>query len=135
MALKIPTEGEQELLTRQLATDVVLRLYENDYTPTDSDTVSDYTELTEAAYSPITLTGGSWTISHDSTKAVADYASQDFVLGTGIATGFDVYGYYITNSAGTVLLWAERFDTTAEFTAGDDPVIRIEPRITYASVN
>jgi phage baseplate assembly protein gpV len=105
MAFLVPNVGEQEMLKRVLngATpdNVKLNLYSNNKTPGEADVIGDYTLITDPA--AITLTGSSF----DYTTAVgtASYAQQTFTF-TGAAT---VYGYVITNAAGTLLLASELF--------------------------
>lgn len=105
MAFLVPNVGEQEMLKRILnggaADNSLLHLYSNDKTPAEADVIGDYTLITDPA--AITLTGASF----DYTTAVgtASYAQQTFTF-TGANT---VYGYVITNAAGTILLAAERF--------------------------
>ena len=128
MALLVPDEGEVNMLERILnnaaADDVDLRLYVNDVTPSESDTMASgsetYTECSETGYAAKTLTGASWTISTSTGTTSATYAQQDFVLTSGPV---DVYGYFVTDSTvGDTLLWAERFDTTASLGAGGGTV-------------
>lgn len=124
MALLVPDVGEAALLERILATDVVLHLYVNDVTPAEADVVGDYTEATAAGYAAATLTGGSWTVSTTGGTTSGAYAQQDFV----ITEATTVYGYYVTDVAGTTLLWAERFGTTAVLGSGGG-TISITPSI------
>lgn len=110
MALLVPNVGETELLSRMLnksATgDVVLRLYTNSKTPAEADTVASYTEASGSGYAAKTLTGASWTVADIGGGVIeASYAQQSFDL-SGAMT---CYGYYVTNGAGTTLLWAELF--------------------------
>ena len=118
MALLVPDVGEEALLTRMLATDVVMHLYINGVTPTEADTTATYTEAVDGSYAEATLTGGSWTVGTDAGTTSGVYAQQDFTFG-GAST---VYGYFVTDSAGTTLLWAEKFSTEASFGAGGGTV-------------
>jgi hypothetical protein len=107
MALLVPDAGEVELLKRMLnfsATgDVVLHLFRNNYTPIESSLVAAFTECTGAGYAAKTLTGSSWSIATAAGVSTASYAEQTFTF-----TATDVvYGYYVTNAAGTIVLWAE----------------------------
>ena len=110
MALKVPDGGEVLLLKKMLnhtaPDNVKLKLFINNVTPAEDDVVGTYTEATGAGYAAKTLTGGSWTVETDTGVTTAEYAEQEFVF-TGAQA--NVYGYYVTDSAGTGLLWAERF--------------------------
>ena len=109
MSLLCPDVGEVLLLKYALnhtvATNVKLHLYTNDYTPVEGSTISNFTECTASGYAAITLTGSSFTVSTAAGVTTAEYAQQTFTL-TGASTD---YGYYITDNAGTQVLWAERF--------------------------
>lgn len=109
MALLVPDTGEVEMLKRILnfsATgDVKLHLYANNYTPVEGSAIANFTECTAAGYAAKTLAGASWSIATTSGTSEASYAEQTFTF-TAAQT---VYGYFVTNSAGTVLLWAELF--------------------------
>lgn len=84
-----------------------LRLYTNNLNPSKSTEIEDLTEASEAGYSPITLTGVSWTFSTSSGGTnSAIYSEQAFNFTEGVT----VYGYYVTTTEGTPkLLYAERF--------------------------
>jgi len=120
MAFLVPNEGEDFCLGKIVnSTDIasqnlILRLYENDVTPGETDTVATYTEVADGSYGEIELTGSSWTI----LDGLASYAQQTFTIG-GAQT---IYGYYITNFAGTTLVLAERFTSTITIGAGGGSV-------------
>ena len=107
--LVCPDVGEVLLLKYALnhteATNVVLHLYTNDYTPIEGSVIGGFTECTASGYFAKTLTGTSFTVSTTEGVTTAEYAQQTFTL-TGTSTD---YGYYITNNAGSQVLWAERF--------------------------
>lgn len=91
------------LLTGGSVPTLKLRLYSNNYTPTLTDVVGDYTEVTAAGYSAITLSSGSWSVSVVSGQVVASYTGQIFTMTAAVT----VYGYYVTDSSATEVLWAE----------------------------
>lgn len=109
MALLVPDVGEVEMLKRMLnysATgNVVLHLYANSYTPVEGSVVGNFTECSASGYAAITLTGSSWSIATSSGVTTASYAAQTFSFSAAQV----VYGYYVTNAAGTIVLWAELF--------------------------
>ncbi len=116
MSLLVPNTGEAALLNlilgKATAGNLVLHLYTNDVTPGETNTVASFTESTAAGYASKTLTASSWTVATADGVTTATYAAQLFQY-TAAET---VYGYYVTDAAGTTLLWAERFTET--FTAG-----------------
>lgn len=105
---------------------LVLRLFTNDVTPTDDTVAGDLTEASGYGYSPITLTGGSWTYTAGDPGAVA-YAQQTFTF-TG-ALG-NVYGYYYTQTTSGVLVGAERFSDGPYNIQQNGDTIKITPTIT-----
>lgn len=105
MALKVCDCGEVEFLTRVTSYEgSKLKLYSNDYTATETSTIGNFTECAVSGYAQKSLASGSWTYTTSGT-VTASYAEQEFLL----TTAASVYGYTVTNSAGTVLMWAERF--------------------------
>ena len=66
MPLVVPNDGEEDLLKAGLnhtaASNPVLKLYQNNITPAETDTAATFTEATWTGYAAITLTGASWTV-------------------------------------------------------------------------
>jgi len=102
--------GEQEIFKRLLGiktyTALKLKLYSDDRTPSKSDEVSQYTEISGGGYTEITIDPNDWTIASSSAATTAILAAQIFSF-TGTITR--ITGYYITNTAEDVLIFAERF--------------------------
>jgi hypothetical protein len=111
MALKV-VDGGLDILLDDM-TDVAavgkpfrMHLYKNNHTPAHDDDISDYVECTFSGY-----TGGK-----DIAFAAAVFVGpQSQVVGTqlnwqhnGGGTANDVYGYFVTDQADAVLIWAER---------------------------
>jgi hypothetical protein len=101
--------GEIQLLKYMLnyapADNARVHLYTNNITPSGSDTITNYTESVAPGYGSISLIGILWTLATLSGTSCASYARQTFSFTTSEA----VQGYYITNNASTVLIWAEKF--------------------------
>ena len=113
MALLVANEAEQRMI--QMITNsstaqnqnLSLKLYKNNLTPASTDVLADFTEATFTGYSAVTLTSGSWTITPGApTSAQQSSATTFSCSGT---TSELVYGYYLNQTAGTCLMWAERF--------------------------
>lgn len=118
MSLVAPNQGKEVMLeaivNKTAPTDVKLKLFKNDYTPVDGSVVGDFTEADIAGYSAKTLTGASWTVGTNG-DTEASFAEQEWTF-TGAGS---IYGYYITNNAGTKVIWAERFtDAPHTFPSG-----------------
>ena len=130
MAGILVNEGEIEFLKRivnkSTPTDLVLRLFINNVTPSETDTCSTYTECNITGYSAITLTGSNWTVTTDTDgKGKASYAEQTF----SFSAGGIVYGYYVTNSDKTILFIAEAFSDGPYYIPPGGREIRITPAI------
>lgn len=130
MSLVISNSSEvillRYILNHTAPTDVVLHLYSNNVTPTESDTISTYTESVAAGYSSVELTGTDWTVSSVAGLATATFATQTFTF-SGAAT---IYGYYVTDNSSTTLLWAERFTAAPVTIPLSGGSILVTPEIT-----
>lgn len=89
----------------QTGTGLKLHLFTNNYTPVASSVLSNFTECADASYAAVALTPGSWSITNVSGVATASYPLQTFSF-TSSAT---IYGYYVTDTSTTKVVWAERF--------------------------
>jgi hypothetical protein len=87
---------------------LVLKLYTNDYTPLDTSVAGSFTEASGGGYAAKTLSNGSWTVTTGNDPSDAVYAQQTFTF-TGTLSGTaSVYGYFVVDADG-VLLLAEKF--------------------------
>jgi hypothetical protein len=87
---------------------LTLRLFSNNATITDTTVAASVTEVTTGdGYTPINLTGSSWAVSVVGNVPTATYPQQTW---TFTAPKGNIYGYYITNASG-ILLLAEKFAT------------------------
>jgi hypothetical protein len=131
MSLLVPDVGEVNFLEQILNRTLKLKLFGNNHTPGATDTVSSLTEVTGGGYAAIDLTFANWTIT-EGPPAVAIYnAFQDFNFTGAVDAPGTVYGYFITDSTGLVLLWEERFPAeSVPFVPVADSLLRIKPRIT-----
>ena len=132
MALVVPDVGEVLVLSKALnktaSDDVKLRLYTNDVTPDDDTVVGDLTEATATGYAAKTLTGASWTVATATGTTTGSYAQQSFTM----TTQETYYGYYVTDNAGTGLLWVERFSDGPYTTGSAGGTVKVTPTITLA---
>lgn len=130
MALLVPNTAEAILLGRMLnnltPSDCKLKLYTNDRTPAEADVLGSYTESTGSGYAAIALTGASWTITTVTGTTTASYAQQTFTY-TGAEAS--IYGYYVVDSAGSNLLWAERFSDGPYAIPSGGGSVKITPQI------
>lgn len=126
MSFIITQAGQLIFLEASLSDTIKLRLYSNNRTPSSTDTISDYTEVSAAGYAEKTFTGDDWTIEIDelTDNYVAALDDQTFTM-TETAT---VYGYFITSEDDTLIL-AERFPTAPQVLDSDGGNIIITPQI------
>lgn len=125
--------GELELLDKMLKDslttdeDYILKLYNNNVTPSSSSVVADFTEATFTNYVAKTLTRSSWSSATTDSlgQAQSSYAKQSWTCGT---VGDTIYGYYVIGATSGVLLWAEKF--TVARVLSDLNGLEITPKIT-----
>jgi len=95
------------IIAMWLVTGLTLRLFKNNVTPTDGDTVGTYVEADFGGYAPISVPDfGSPAIAGHVATTVAG-------LKTFTADGTSsnsIYGYYITRNSDGHLYWAQRDD-------------------------
>ena len=110
MAMTWALTGKQLILENTLGktapSDWTLHLFKTDVTPSGASVVGDFTESDGAGYSAQTMSPADWTIGTDGASGKkAQNVKETFTF----TAGATVYGYYVTNAAGTVLIGAENF--------------------------
>ena len=112
MTLVVPSIGRQKTLEYIVGKisngNLKLHLFSINHTPALGDTLVAYTECAAAGYSAVTLTGANWTAATVNNVTTATYTSSPMPTFT-LTAADTLYGYFITDSAGTSLLWAELF--------------------------
>lgn len=133
MALIVPDVGEVALLdvlTASWGNTLVMKLFQNNYTPVDGTELTDLTEADFDGYSPIVLTG--WTAAATvGGKAQSEALEVEFEHDGG-ATGNTVYGYWVEDQAG-FLLWVERDPNGPVTMDNASHRYRITPKLTLAT--
>ena len=106
MALIVPNESEVEMLTRMFrAEGSKLKLFANNVTLSETSTIGSCTECSSGGYAQKSLTTA-WTVTTPGGgTSNATFAQQTYTL----TSGCTAYGYYVTNSAATIMLYAETF--------------------------
>ena len=132
MALVVPNNGEGDFLTyglnKSAAENAILRLYQSNTTPAETDTAVTYTEATWTGYSAITLTGASWSVA-EGAPSEASYAQQTFTSSAG-SQNQNNYGYYTTRATSGRIAWAERFPSGPYTIIDNGDNIKVTPKIT-----
>lgn len=134
MGLVVPNAQELLVLQAFLTPALSLRLYGNNKTPAEGDSVSGYTEIVGGGYAAKPLTFGNWGFTGGA-PSIAIYNAQQAWTFTGIinAPG-TIYGYYVTKDSDGSLMWAERFPTgVVPFGPINGSIIRVLPRFTAES--
>lgn len=132
MTILVPNNGEGDALSafvnKSTLSDLILRVFKNNITPSETDTAATYTEADFSGYAAATLTGASWTIS-EGAPSQASYAQQTFTRNaTGAAQ--TVYGIYMTRSSGGRIALAE-LDPAGPFTlTNNGDVYKYTPQVT-----
>jgi hypothetical protein len=103
MAGIVMDQGIQDWLTDLISGTVFgamkVRLYQNNHTPANTDVLASYTESTFAGYAAVSLSGWS-AVTVSGHVATTISATATFTLSSGTQ---NVYGVFLTNSAGTRL--------------------------------
>ena len=132
MALLVPTNGEGDMLRFMLnfsaPENLVLRLYQNNVTPSETDVAATYTEATFTGYASATLTGASWTV-NEGAPSDASYAQQSFTSSAAQAVQ-QIYGYFLTRVTSGRIGWSERFTDGPYPVSNNGDVVRVTPAIT-----
>lgn len=130
MPLNFPDTGEnialEAVVNKTAGQNLILRLYSNNITPSDTDVAGTYTEATFAGYSALTLAGASW---NAAAAGSITYSAQQVFTRNVSGAPENIYGYYCTQAVSGILVYSER-DASAPFAVtnnGDE--IRITPTI------
>lgn len=129
MALNVPDVGENialaALVNKTAPQDLILRLFQNNITPADSDTAATYTEATFTGYAGISVPGASWNAPSGGTIT---YSAQQTFTSSGVVNN-SIYGYYLTQTSSGILVWSER-DALAPFVVANiGDAIKLTPAI------
>jgi hypothetical protein len=128
MSLLVPVESKITLLKISFGSmslsGLSLKLYVNDITPGDGDTVEDYVEASGFGYLPQHLTGNLWTFDQGP-PVTAEYPWLTFSFSGALGP---VYGYYVVTQTTNKLLWAERFANAPFVITGASDTIKILPK-------
>lgn len=109
----VPDSGLESALNALLLsadwTSADLHLYTNYYTPVEGSTLADFTECTDSWYSPQPV--GPWAAATGPTGShwYAQGTNAIFTNSTG-SPSTPIYGGFVTDAGGTLLLFAGLFD-------------------------
>lgn len=128
MPLVFPNNGEGDglkfFLNFSAPENLVLRLYSNNITPSETDTAATYTELAVSGYAAINLAGASWSIVEGAPSS-ASFAEQTFTF----TAGGSLYGCFFTRASSGRLAAAE-LDAVGIYNFGSGSTYKVTPQIT-----
>ena len=117
------------LVAKAAATVPILNLYQNNYTPAETDTGASFTAASFTGYAAVSMsTGASWTTSGGNPTTMS-YTQQTFTC-SSTGTTQQIYGYYVTATTSGTLLWSERFSDGPYPITNTGDNIKITPTIT-----
>lgn len=130
MALNFPDTGEnialEAVVNKTAGQNLVLKLYSNNITPSDTDVAGTYTEATFAGYSAITLAGASW---NAAAGGSITYSAQQTFTRSSTGAPENIYGYYCVQAVSGTLVYSER-DAAAPFAVTNlNDAVKITPSI------
>jgi hypothetical protein len=130
MTLLVPNDAEliilETFLNKAPSEDLIIHLYASDTSPSETDLVGTYTEVTGGGYSAQNLTAASWVVvPGNPTAATHPITTFAFTAGVG-----NVYGYYVTQVTSGKLMWSERFVGAPVNIQNNGDQIVVTPKIT-----
>lgn len=113
---------------------LVVRLFKSNTTPAKTDTIGTYTQADFDGYMGVGV--GTWNQGGPDGAGRMDItasAACNFTVGSSPSGSQNIYGYYITDTSGSKLVVAERFDSAPVVMAVTGDSIHITPTITLVS--
>lgn len=111
--LVVPQVGNAALLeilrTQFVSGPPRVQLYQNDYSPTLTDVVANYTPATFPGYTSKILDFSQPPIDDGTGHLVLEAERIEWQATADPSSTQRVFGYFVTDGAGTTLWWAERF--------------------------
>ena len=133
MPLLVPNNGEGDMLTalvaKAAAENLVLRLYQSNTTPAETDVAATYTEATFTGYTALTLTPASWVVTEGAPGSAA-YPQATFTSSAVQGVAQLIYGYYLTRVTSGRIAWSERFTDGPYSVSNLNDAVRVTPIIT-----
>lgn len=136
MALVVPNAAEVIALKAWVGKTAAanpwsLRLFSNNHTPVAGDAASDYTVVAGGGYANISLVAANWVFTPNAPSSMS-YAAQTFAFTGATNAPGTIYGYYIVDNNG-VLMLAELLPVPFVPAVNGDSVT-VTPVVTLGSV-
>lgn len=104
----------------QLDGNVRLHLFDNNFTIAENTVIGDLTEIAFTGYADVLLSDAVDGGIDSNDRDTWTWPNATFTATSSSGLPVTAYGYYVTDSAGTTLLWAENFASPYEFAAEGD---------------
>jgi hypothetical protein len=134
MALIVVNDEEVRVLTAWVGASAPwsLRLFGNNHSPGPGDVLGDYTEIAGGGYARISLPSASWGFTPGS-PTIGLYPAQTFTFTGPITAPGTIYGYYLVNAAGQLVL-AESLAAPPFSPAVNGDSVIVVPRVTLVQI-
>ena len=139
MPLVVPNEGEPTLLRLMLVAALIadepflLHLYSNNYDPVKDSVLGDFMEASFSGYDTIQLDRDTWTYPVEIAGIANTTYGVTFLQWLATSGTQDIYGYYVTDLAETICIWAEKLATPVTVSASVPvvllPVMRLHSEV------
>lgn len=135
MSLIVPNPVVTTALNNIITPNLTIRLYGNAWTPSDSDSVSAYNEISGGGYTNYPLTNPNWVITSGSPITATYNTAMVWNFNGIINAPGSIYGYFVTSNIDGSLVWAEEFPSgVIPFQPISGSVITVTPLITAQSL-
>jgi hypothetical protein len=132
MPLVCPDAGEVLLLSNYLnkvaPQNQYLRLFQNNWTPAETDTAASYTEANFPGYAQKALTGADWTVTPGAPTSAAAPIQTWTCTGGGALQ--NIYGYYMVQQGSGIIMTAERLSGVPFALQNNGDNVSVTPTIT-----
>lgn len=133
LAYSVPNNTEvrmlENVLNKVAPQDLDIRLFSNNHTPSESDILGDYVEVSGGGYTLMELIPANWTIVAGD-PSVATHTTIEWIF-TGPLIDYP-YGYYVTGRDTGELVWAESFNNGPYPVSNNGDKIRITPKLSLS---
>jgi len=114
------------------ATKYKMHLYSNNFSPTTASVLANFTECTFAGYAAADCSN--WTAPTVTSHVATIQADANTFTRSTTGSSQNVYGYYITDQAGTTLYYAELDPSGPRVVTNAGDSVTITPKITDQSL-
>jgi len=132
-----PRAIQLEVLDFITGQELVLKLYKNDVTPSDTSQASDFTEADFTGYAEVELDAEKWTNTAGA-PSVALYSEDVQFTSTAGSQDQSIYGYFIVKKSNGALVSAERFRPSPQTPPkinNDGDAVKVRPRMTTGNAS